>query len=260
MALNYPLDSTLFLDIETAPICKTFDEMSTAMQEMWLHKCLNSQVMKEGGNPKQAFFEKAGIYAEFSKVICISVGYLQITEEYDPVTNKNIQIPVQIRIRSFSGHNERIVLLEFAEMVNKYYADGSRNAWVAHNGLEFDYPVLSRRMIVNRVPLPKPLDIAGSKSWNNAWLLDTMNLWKFGDYKSYTSLALLAAVFDIPTPKDDISGKDIADVYYNQSDLARIINYCQKDVITLIKIYCRIHLLELPENIEIVIKEDFAVD
>ena len=108
----------------------------------------------------------------------------------------------------------------------------------AHNGKEFDFPFLARRILVNELPLPAILDSAGKKPWETQYL-DTMELWKFGDYKHYTSLELLAALFGIPTPKDDINGADIHRVYWEDHDLERIRIYCQKDVLTIARLFLK---------------------
>jgi hypothetical protein len=161
----------------------------------------------------------AGIYAEFGKIICISLGFIN-GEEF--------------RIKSFYGDDEKVLLNEFITLVNSNYASPNK-LLCAHNGKEFDFPYLARRIILNGLELPSLLDIAGKKPWE-VQHLDTMVLWKFGDYKSYTSLALLAHVFDIPTPKDDIQGSDVARVYWEDKDLARIVEYCQKDVLTVVQL------------------------
>jgi DNA polymerase elongation subunit (family B) len=105
----------------------------------------------------------------------------------------------------------------------------------AHNGKEFDFPYLSRRMMVNGISLPAVLDNAGKKPWEVKFV-DTLELWKFGDYKHYTSLELLAYLFGIPTPKDDIDGSMVAGIYYQEKDLPRIARYCEKDVLTIIRL------------------------
>jgi hypothetical protein len=99
-------------------------------------------------------------------------------------------------------------------------------------------------MLVQGIALPDILDTAGQKPWQIRHL-DTMELWKFGDYKSYTSLELLAAIFSVPTPKDDIAGGDVARVYWEELDLDRIVTYCNKDVVTIVNILNRYLGLEL---------------
>ena len=169
-------------------------------------------------------YEKAGIYAEFGKIICISVGFLiQAKGE------------MQIRLKSFSSLNEKKLLQGFIDLLNTHY---NHNSYIlcAHNGKEFDFPYISRRLLVNEMKLPILLNNAGKKPWeiNN---IDTLELWKFGDYKHYTSLELLTNIFNIPTPKDDIDGSQVAKIFYEDQDIDRIINYCEKDVIATIQLF-----------------------
>jgi uncharacterized protein YprB with RNaseH-like and TPR domain len=178
---------------------------------------------KDESETPDSIYRQAGIYAEFGKVICISCGYFSADKK--------------LRIKSFSGDDEFKLLTDFAEMTTKFFAKGEK-LLCAHNGKEFDFPFLSRRMIINGIKLPSPLDIAGKKPWEVNHL-DTMELWKFGDYKSYTSLLLLATVLGIPTPKDDIDGSMVWEVYWKEKNLERIVTYCQKDVLTVAQIVLR---------------------
>ena len=169
-------------------------------------------------------YEKAGIYAEFGKIICISVGFLiQAKGE------------MQIRLKSFSSLNEKKLLQEFIDLLNTHY---NHNSYIlcAHNEKEFDFPYISRRLLINEMKLPILLNNAGKKPWeiNN---IDTLELWKFGDYKHFTSLELLTNIFNIPTPKDDIDGSQVAKIFYEDQDIDRIINYCEKDVIATIQLF-----------------------
>jgi hypothetical protein len=174
------------------------------------------------GRPAQTpeeVFERAGIYAEFGKIICISTGILRSGS---------------CRIKSYYGEDEKQLLADFAGMLLKG-ADKKIQFLCAHNGKEFDYPYLIRRMLVNGIKVPPILDLAGKKPWEVNHL-DTMELWKFGDYKNYTSLELLATIFGIPTPKDDITGQDVGRVFWQEKDLPRIVTYCQKDVVTIVNL------------------------
>jgi len=216
MLSHIDLEKILFLDIETVPIHPTYGELPDELRIFWDKKA--SSLQKEGQTVEEVY-SMAGIYAEFGKIICISLGFIN-GEEF--------------RIKSFYGDDEKVLLNEFITLVNSNY--GSPNKLLcAHNGKEFDFPYLARRIILNGLELPSLLDIAGKKPWE-VQHLDTMELWKFGDYKRYTSLALLAHVFDIPTPKDDIQGSDVARVYWEDKDLARIVEYCQKDVLTVVQL------------------------
>jgi len=210
----------LFLDIETVPMLPNYDDLSEDWQNLWDKKA--KYLVKNEELPSDVY-ERAGIYAEFGKIICISVGGI----------NKNNEV----KIHSYFGHDEAELLNNFAHLLNQHYTS-EEHFLAAHNGKEFDYPYIARRMLVNNIALPKLLDIAGKKPWEVKHI-DTLELWKFGDYKHYTSLELLAKLFDIPTPKDDITGADVAKVYYEEQNLERIVKYCEKDVITLMKLYLR---------------------
>ena len=185
-------------------------------------------------------YSNAGIYAEFGKIICISCGIISKSQEEK-----------KLLIKSFYGDEEKLLLQQFCETVSKW-SHGSEKFLCAHNGKEFDFPYLCRRLVINQIAIPHLLDTSGKKKWEVSHL-DTMELWKFGDYKNYTSLNLLAHILGIPTPKDDIDGSMIRDVYWIQHDLPRIVHYCQKDVFTVAQVYLRLNNESpiLPENIDI---------
>lgn len=217
MLYNLNIENILFLDIETVPMVAGYESLPENFKKLWDKK--SERIKRDESDTPDKLFQRAGIYAEFGKIICISVGYLK---------NGNF------RIKSFFGENEYELLKEFAELLDNYYT-GSNNLLCAHNGKEFDYPYIARRMIINGIKLPEILNIAGKKPWEVAHL-DTMELWKFGDYKNYTSLDLLAAIFGIPTPKEDIDGSMVAEVYYKNNNLERIVKYCQRDTLTVAQI------------------------
>lgn len=219
MLKKIPSHKVLFLDIETVPAVGDWNELSPEWQSLWAKKV---EKQLAGGETAEDFYgQRAGILAEFGKIICISCGI---------ISNENT-----IRIKSFYGDHESQVLKAFNETLSgKYFS--SDLILCAHNGKEFDFPFLARRMIINEIELPQALNLQGKKPWEIPHL-DTMELWKFGDYKHYTSLNLLAAVLGIPTPKDDIDGSQVASVYYEEHDLERIKNYCEKDVLTVAQIF-----------------------
>jgi hypothetical protein len=208
-------ENILFLDIETVPQYPAFSDAPEVFQELWAEK--SNQFRVEDKGPDE-LYERAGIYAEFGKIVCISVGY--ITEK---PTRK-------MRLRSFYGHNEKVILQDFFKLLTDYYSKPEA-VLCAHNGKEFDFPYICRRAVIHKMIIPSILDSQGKKPWEIK-NLDTMELWKFGDYKHYTSLKLLAAVFNIPSPKDDIAGNQVCSVYYNEKNLKRIAIYCEKDVLT----------------------------
>lgn len=217
------LSNVLFLDIETVPQHYTYDENDEKTRKLFDKKV---RFLLKEDQTGEDFYERAGIYAEFGKIVCISVG---ITT----ANGKNRQL----RLKSFASENEKALLEGFSDLLNKHY-NGKQHLLCAHNGKEFDFPYIARRMLINGLKLPTLLDIAGKKPWEINHL-DTMELWKFGDYKNFTSLELLAHIFDIPTPKDDIDGSQVAKVYYEDKDLNRIVEYCQKDVLTTVQLLLR---------------------
>ncbi len=226
----------LFLDIETVPMVSSFDELSPSFRELWDKK---SKYFRKEEEDAADVFDRAGIYAEFGKIICISVGFIAGREDQ-----------MSLRLKSFYGHDEKKLLDEFSVMLNSYCLNRDI-VLCAHNGKEFDYPYIARRMIINRMEIPAILDNAGKKPWEIK-LLDTMELWKFGDYKNYTSLELLAGLMGVPTPKDDIDGSMVAQIYYVEKDLERIARYCEKDVIALTQVFLKFRNNEAipPERIE----------
>ncbi|MBN2347558.1 MAG: 3'-5' exonuclease [Bacteroidales bacterium] len=227
----------LFLDIETVPQHPAFKNQSEIMQELWEKK---SSFFRKEDESASDVYQRAGIYAEFGKIICVSVGI--ITEKEN---NR------KIRLKSFWGDDEKKLLEEFKTLLENYNSKKNINL-CAHNGKEFDFPYLARRMLINGITLPGLLDIAGKKPWEIN-LLDTMELWKFGDYKHYTSLKLLTSVFGIPSPKDEIDGSMVSEIYWGKKDLNAIVTYCQKDVVAIAQLLLRYKGLDLiaPENIEI---------
>ena len=209
--------NVLFLDIETVPCSPNFKDLDVTFQTLWAEK--TAWQRKEEYTPAEFYKLKAGVMAEFAKIICISVGYLFIDNGEN-----------HFRIKSFYGDDEKQIITDFNELLNTQF-NKKQHQLCAHNGKEFDFPFIARRTLINGLKLPALLDIASKKPWEVNHL-DTMELWKFGDYKHYTSIKLLAALFNIPTPKDDIDGSQVAGVYWNDKDIERIKKYCQKDTLT----------------------------
>lgn len=218
-------EDILFIDIETVPQYPVFESLPEHFQQLWEKK---SGYFRESGQTAADVYERAGIYAEFGRIVCISAGVI-IQKQGERF----------YRVKSFHDRDEKKLLSEFNEMLEKFTSNPGKKL-CAHNGQEFDYPYISRRTLINGLKLPKILDISGAKPWEiKDRLLDTLQLWKFGDYKNYTSLDLLCAVFNIPTPKDDIDGSQVARVYYQEDNLDRIINYCEKDTLALANLMLR---------------------
>lgn len=246
---SFDLYNILFLDIETVPATPDFDALPEDLQELWAVKARS--ILRRPGEELEydeiagTFGERAGIYAEFGRIVCITAGFLTRGAEGEQ--------PI-LRLKSFANHVEANLLEDFNEMLGKFFNNPDKFAICGHNIKEFDIPYICRRLMINQLPFPRLLDIAGKKPWETKHLLDTMELWKFGDGKSYTSLRLLTAIFGIPSPKDDIDGGDVASVYWQDRDLDRIAVYCEKDVVATVQLFLRMKRLPMlsPENIVIV--------
>lgn len=236
---NYALQHILFLDIETVPQYESHEQLPEEWKVLW-QKRAEPLLRNRELETAESIYPRAGIYAEFGKIICISCGILQGTGP----ERKMI-------LKSFADHNEALLLTQFRDMLQKWAGTEPRFL-CAHNGKEFDFPYICRRMLVNAIPIPSLLDIAGKKPWE-IHHIDTMELWKFGDFKSFTSLNLLAHTLGIPTPKDDIDGSRVWEVYWKEKNLERIVTYCQKDVITAAQVLLRIQgeAILRPDQIEI---------
>ena len=220
MLQTIPIEKVLFLDIETVPQVGNWQHLDEPTQNLWNKKTRLQR--KDDFTAEEFYKERGGIMAEFGKIICISVGIIEKSEK--------------IIIKSFYGDDEKQLLEEFGEIFNR---PKLRDVILcAHNGKEFDFPWIARRFLINGMQPPQPFQLFGKKPWEIQHL-DTMELWKFGDYKSYVSLELLAHVFGIPTPKDDIDGSMVASIYYIEKDLFRIVQYCEKDVLTLANVFRR---------------------
>lgn len=234
MSDKIQLEHILFLDIETVPEKSSFDQLDDTTQQLWTHK---SQYQRKEDFTAEEFYDRAGIWAEFGKIICISVGYFTFQGD-----NRSF------RLTTF--HGEEVELLqEFKTLLNEHF-NNPKNILCAHNGKEFDFPYIARRMIIHGISLPNKLDLFGKKPWEISHI-DTMELWKFGDYKHYTSLKLMAHVLGIPSPKEDIDGSMVKVVYYEQNDLKRIVTYCELDVLTTAQVYLRLRNESLLEDDEV---------
>jgi len=216
------LENILFLDIETVPLHPNYDNLTEEAQQLFAYK--TSYQRKE--TSAAGFYKQAGLWAEFGKIICLSVGY------FTSLQSK----PRQFHMTSFYGEEVEI-LTNFSQLLNSHFSRPNHRL-CAHNGKEFDFPYIARRMMVQGLKLPKALQIAGKKPWEVPHL-DTMELWKFGDNKHYTSLKLLTHTLNIPTPKTDIDGSQVAEVYYSDNNLERIVRYCEQDVLAVAQVILR---------------------
>ena len=228
------LENILFLDIETVPEQEEFDQLSATKQKLFADKTAYQR--KEDFTPKE-FYDRAGIWAEFGKIVCISVGFFN-----SKGSERNF------RLKSFYGE-EKEILVDFKHLLEDYFFKPN-HLLCAHNGKEFDFPYIARRMLIHGIALPEKLNLFGKKPWEIPHL-DTLELWKFGDYKHYTSLKLLTEILQIPSPKDDIDGSQVAQVYYQEKNIDRIIIYCEKDVIAVAQVLLRLRQENLLEEHEI---------
>ena len=236
MNLSVKLNDILFLDIETVPEKEQWNELSKDIQELFEKK---THYQRKEEHTAEEFYERAGIWAEFGKIICISVGY------FVEVQNKK-----KLRLTSFFGDDEHQILTDFKVLLETYFTKKS-HVLCAHNGKEFDFPFITRRMIIHQIELPHKLNLFGKKPWEVPHL-DTLEMWKFGDYKQYTSLKLLTAILGISSPKDDIDGSEVANVYYKEKNIQRIVTYCEKDTIAVAQILLRFNNQELLKEKDIV--------
>ena len=241
------LPNILFFDIETVPAKPNFTDLNETWQELWkikarsiLKKAKDEDVSDEDAAKT---YESAGIYAEFGQIVCISVGIFT----RDKATGE-----LKTHLKSYASADEAELLRGFADMLRSKYDNYERDRrfLCGHNIKEFDVPYICRRMMLHQLPLPKILDVAGKKPWETKQFLDTMELWKFGDNKAYTSLKLLAAAFDIPSPKDDIDGSQVRGIFYDDNDVERIARYCEKDVVATMHLMLRFKLLPMRLTID----------
>jgi len=234
MVGDYDIKRLLFLDIETVSSLESVSDLPEKIQFHWKKKSkyMRNQYpenMSDEDFLQQSFEDRAAIFAEFGKIICISAGVLTEIEDGQ----------LQIRVKSFAGDDEKVLLTEFAGLLQKHFPDATKHGICGHNIREFDIPYICRRMVVHQIQLPNIINISGKKPWETKHLVDTLELWKFGDIKHYTSLDLLTTILDIPSPKDDIDGSMVGQVYWKENNLERITTYCEKDVVTVANLMLR---------------------
>ena len=232
----------LMIDIETVPQFQDHEQLPDLWKSLWFDKI--SKTVPENVTPTESYLQKAGILAEFGKIICISTGYLILNE------NKELTL----RVKSIYGHDEKIILQSFSDLIDKLHKHNKNFEFAGHNIREFDIPYICRRMLINQMQLPAYLHLHGAKPWD-VKMVDTLQWWKFGDYKNYVSLNLLANVLGIPTSKTDIDGSMVQHVYYKEKNLPRIVEYCQRDVVVVANIVLRFKNLPLLKEENVIIVE-----
>lgn len=232
----------LVLDIETVPMQPRFSDLSQTRQKLWEHKAKFMQAKEPEKSAGELFEERGGIFAEFGKIVTISVGIFYFDDQNE----------LSLRVKALADDDETKILRDFADLVETKFSQKNIQ-FIAHNGKEFDYPYIARRMLIQGMGLPSALDVRGKKPWEIKHL-DTMELWKFGDWKNFTQLALLADVFGLPTSKGDIDGSQVRTVYYEEQDLPRIAHYCNQDVALTAQVFLKLNGWEAirPEKIQFV--------
>ena len=230
--MDYDLKNILVLDIETISCVEQYGQLGERLKKQWDKK---SSTFKDADvkSSSELFEEKAGIYAEFGKVVTIAIGFYIIDDENDKIG---------LRVKAFAGHEEASLLKDFKNLLEEKF-DQQNLLLCAHNGKEFDFPYLCRRMLVNGIALPSILDTGGKKPWEVNHI-DTMELWKFGDWKNYTSLELLASLFDVPSSKDQIDGSMVSSTYYKEQDLSSIATYCMHDVAVTSQVFLKLNNIQ----------------
>lgn len=222
------LENLLFLDIETVSCTASYQELSEPLKRFWDKKAAFLGAT-EPQQVRDLFFARAGIYAEFGKIITIGLGYIAFGSDHKP----------RLRVKCLCNHDEKALLHTFCDMLStKFQSDILYLC--AHNGKEFDFPYLCRRMLVQGIPLPQVLDTAGKKPWEVNHL-DTMEMWKFGDRKNFTSLDLLATLFSIPSSKELMDGSQVNHCYYIEEDLDKIVAYCMQDVVATVQVFLKLN-------------------
>ena len=227
---NIKTEDLIVIDIETASVSASFNLLEEKWQELWEEKTI--RILPEGITAQEFYPQRAGVMAEFSKIVCISIGYF-IREQH-----------LKIRVKSFYGDDEKKILDDFLQTVSKIESFNNNWCFAGHNIKEFDIPFICRRLLVNNMRIPPYLDFQNMKPWETN-IVDTFQYWRFGDYKNFTSLKLLAAAMGVPSSKNDIDGSMVAELYHTgnaqekEINMKRIATYCQKDVVTTANIILR---------------------
>ena len=243
----FELTKVLFLDIETVSNFKEYSHLDEDWKSLWTTKAnalaRGRETALEEDEVASKYQDRGAIYSEFGRIVCISVGILLRDWE---------SREMRVRLTSFFGKDEKKLLGEFAQLMNQYYPDPTQFYLCGHNIKEFDIPYICRRMVVHEIELPAMFQLAGKKPWETKYILDTLDLWRFGDFKNYTSLKLLTKLFEIPSPKDDIDGSEVGRVFWEEDDVERIARYCEKDVLAVVQLMLRFQRMPLIEKLNVV--------
>jgi len=221
---DIPIESIIFLDIETVSLFPNLLLADDATKKEWARKIMKTNPTITPALLDDTYKEQAALHPEFSFITCISVGMVKGGKVY---------------IKNIFGfdHDEERTLEIFCETMQKIIEKMERlqPKLCAHFGKGFDYPFISKRMLVHGMTIPNILDSYGKKPWEIT-NLDTHEIWKMGGFNS-ASLSAIAHAFGIPSPKDDIDGSQVGHVYWVDSKIDRIATYCAKDVFALINIF-----------------------
>ncbi|MDQ2719787.1 MAG: ribonuclease H-like domain-containing protein [Bacteroidota bacterium] len=232
------IENLFLIDIETVSEKEHFHFLDDEWKDLWKEK--NIKNLPLNTSAEEYYPMRAAILAEFAKIVCISFGYF-----------KKENNEWQLRIKSVCSENESDILSQFIATLKQLHSNNQQWIFTGHNIKEFDVPFLCRRMLVNGISIPPYIDFQNMKPWETP-VLDTLHLWRFGDYKHYTSLKLLAAALGVPSPKDDIDGSMVGDVFWKEKNLKRISDYCQKDVVTVANVMLRFKGLPLLKDEQII--------
>ncbi len=235
---NIVIENSFLIDIETVSSSQHYHSLPEEWKDLWDEKI--KKALPENITAEEFYPLRAAVMAEFAKVVCISFGYFK--------TQNNV---LQLRIKSIYSHNEKELIENFIKTLYQLHAINNKWCFTGHNIKEFDIPFLCRRILINNLTIPPFMDFQNMKPWDTP-VTDTLHLWRFGDYKHYTSLKLLAAALGVPSPKDDIDGSMVGEVYWEEKNLERIATYCQKDVATVANVLLRFKNLPLVKEEQIV--------
>jgi predicted PolB exonuclease-like 3'-5' exonuclease len=279
MQTTRPLDQLMFLDIETTSQYPSYQTLPQPAKDLFYRRWQKpiealalenfqplpategapmppSEVMGFARAVEEIYNQNAPLFPEWNKVICISMGTLDIKNPAEYV----------LRTVSIGGENEKQLLETFLKVAQKIskpakladaMSDTSAHI-VAHNGLYFDIPVMAKRMIYNGIKPPFMLSLGGMKPWDVKWVIDTKEYWKMGvfDAGHNVSLDQLAYSFGVPSSKAIMQGKDVKDVYWNamkeenvfakKNAITSIETYCEADILALCRIYLKMMLVDVP--------------
>ncbi len=236
------LKQMVFIDIETIRGKKTYNDVITenpALDDYWQtkHTQIREKEPLSYGHIEDSaeMYEKmAALYPEWGQIVCISIGQIKFDEDGNPI---------KFTTKSFSGLYEKILLEEFNETASKIMSKYPRMQWVGHNIKGFDMPYIIKRSLINGVRVPNVFHLQKQKPWESQ-LIDTNDVWKFNGWNG-ARLGLLTEILNIPSPKQDMDGKMVSDVFWEDGDLNRISEYCEMDINATANVMLRISGMDI---------------